>query len=102
MFQHGRCQRGAAREDKAWTVLRLDAANAFDDVRTDALERAPYKAFRATGSDIFGCRIETIRYRTARRLRPEARPEVVSATAKQQVEVLAMCGQNFGPASDVR
>ena len=72
MFEQRRCQRGATREDKVRAVLRLDAANALDDVRSKALERAPCKTFRTVGSDIFCRRIETVRHRTARRLWPEA------------------------------
>jgi hypothetical protein len=84
MFEQRRCQRGATREDKARAVLRLDAANALDDVRSKALERAPFKTFRTVGNDIFCCRIEAVRNRTARRLWPEARPDIVGATAKQR------------------
>src|SRR6516162_4083716 len=90
MFEQRRCQRGATREDKVRAVLRLDAANALDDVRSKALERAPFKTLRPVGSDIFCCRIEAVRDRTARRLRPEARPEIVGAPAEQQIEALAM------------
>ena len=45
MFEQRRCQRGATREHKVRTVLRLDAANALDEVRPNALERAPFKTF---------------------------------------------------------
>src|SRR5215212_3196108 len=99
MFEQRRCQSGAAPEDKVRAVLRLDAANALDDVRSKVLERAPFKTFRTVGSDIFCCRIEAVRHRTARRLWPEARPEIVGATAKQQIEALAMRGDHFVPAS---
>src|SRR5207245_6503796 len=58
MLEQRRCQRGATREDKVRAVLRLDAANALDDVRSEALERAPFETFRTVGSDIFCCRIE--------------------------------------------
>src|SRR5271156_2395301 len=71
MFEQRRCQRGAAPEDKIRAVLRLDVANALDDVRSKALERAPFKTFRTVGNYIFGCRVETVRHRTARRLWPE-------------------------------
>src|SRR6185436_10536363 len=100
MFEQRRCERGATREDKVRAVLRLDAANALDDVRSKALERAPFKTFRTVGSDIFCCRIESVRNRTARRLWPEARPDVVGATAKQQIEALAMRGDDCVPASE--
>ena len=50
MFKRRRCQRGAAPEDKVRAVLRLDAANALDDVRSKALERAAFKTFRSVGS----------------------------------------------------
>ena len=50
MLKQRRCQRGAAPEDKVRTDVRLDAANAFDDVRSKALERAPIKTFRSVGS----------------------------------------------------
>src|ERR1700680_1898284 len=99
MFDKRRCQRGAAREDKVRAVLRLDAANALDDVRSKAFERAPFKTFRTVGSDIFGCRIEAVRHRTARRLWPEARPDIVGATAKHQIEAPAMRGDDCLPAS---
>src|SRR5258705_7731729 len=98
MFEQHRCQRGATREDKVRAVLRLDAANAVDDVRSKALERAPFKTFRTMGNDILRCRIEAVPYRTARRLWPEARPDIVGATAKQQIEALAMCGHDCVPA----
>ena len=42
------CPRGSGR-----AVLRLDAANVLDDVRPKALERAPFKAFRPVGRDVF-------------------------------------------------
>src|SRR5918911_4881893 len=99
MFEQSRCQRGATREDKVRAVLRLDAANALDDVRSKALERAPFKTFRTVGSDIFCRRIEAVRHRTARRLWPESRPAIVGATAKQQIEAPAMRGEDFVPAS---
>jgi hypothetical protein len=94
MFEQRRGQRGAAPEDKVRAVLRLDAANALDDVRPKALERAPFKTFRTVGSDIFCCRIEAVRHRTARRLWPEARPDIVGAMAKQQIEALALRGED--------
>src|SRR5216117_4284595 len=99
MSEQRRCQRGATREDKVPAVLRLDAANALDDVRSKALERTPFKTFRTVGSDVFCCRIEAVRHRTARRLWPEARPDIVGATPKQQVEALALCSQDCVPAS---
>src|SRR3989475_6321039 len=99
MFEKRRCQRGATREDKVRAVLRLDAANALDDVRSKALERAPFKTFRPVGSDIFCCRIEAVRHRAAWRLWPEARPDIVGATAKQQIEALAIRGEHCVPAS---
>src|SRR5207247_5093310 len=99
MFEDCRCQRGATPQDKVRAVLRLDAANALDEVRSKALERAPFKTFRAVGSDIFCCRIEAVRHRTARRLWPEARPDIVGATAKEQIEALAMRGEELVTAS---
>src|SRR5438128_4634385 len=99
MFEDCRCQRGATPEDKVRAVLRLDAANALDDVRSKALERAPFKTFRTVGSDKFCCRIEAVRHRTARRLWPEARPDIVGATAKQQIEALAIRGEDCISAS---
>src|SRR5918911_4001434 len=99
MFEQGRGQRGATRENKVRAVLRLDAANALDDVRSKPLERAPFKTFRTVGSDIFCCRIEAVRHRTARRLWPEARPDIVGATAKQQIEAPALRGEDCVPAS---
>src|SRR2546430_8413343 len=35
MFEQRRCQRGATPKDKVRAVLRLDTANALDDVRSD-------------------------------------------------------------------
>ena len=51
MFEQRRCQRGVTPEDKVRAVLQLDAANALDDVRSKAFERAPFKTFRTVGSD---------------------------------------------------
>src|SRR2546421_10615270 len=99
MFEQRRCQRGATPEDEVRAVLRLDAANALDDVRSKALERAPCKTFRAVGDDKFRCRIEAVRHRTARRLWPVAGPDIVRATAKQQIEALALRGEDRVPAS---
>src|SRR5215471_5026801 len=61
MFEQRRCQRGATREDNVRAILRLDAANALDDIRSKALERTPFKTFRTVGSDIFCCRVEAVR-----------------------------------------
>src|SRR4051812_36365453 len=58
MLEHQRRQRGATRENNVRAVLRFDAANAFDNVRSEALERSPFETFPAVGSDIFRCRIE--------------------------------------------
>src|SRR5712691_13146753 len=99
MFEQRRCQRGATPEDEVRAVLRLDAANALDDVRSKAFERAPFKTFRTVRSDIFCCRIETVRHRAARRLWPVARPDIVGATAKQQIEALALRGHDCLPTS---
>src|SRR5437016_1745238 len=99
MFEQRRRQRGATPENKVRAVLRLDAANALDDIRSKALERAPFKTFRTVGGDIFFCRIEAIRHRTARRLWPEARPDIVGATAKQKIEALALRGHDCLPTS---
>src|ERR1700680_4544655 len=98
MFDKRRCQRGAAREDKVRAVLRLDAANALDEVRSKALERAPFKTFRTVGSDVLRCRIDAIPYRAAGRLPPGDRPDIVGATAKQQIKALAMRGHHQLPA----
>src|SRR5438067_3716921 len=99
MFEQSRRQRGTTPEDKVRAVLRLDAANVLDDVRSKALERTPFKTFRTVRSDIFFCRIEAVRHRTARRLWPEARPDIVGATAKQQIEALALRGEDCISAS---
>src|ERR1700716_4761505 len=99
MFEQHRCQRRATPEDKVRAVLRLNAANALDDVRSKALERAPFKTFRTVGRDMFCRRIEAVRHRTARRLWPEARPDIVGATAKQQIEAVAISGEHCIPAS---
>jgi hypothetical protein len=42
------------------------------------------------GRDIFRRRIYAVRKRTVLGLRPEARPDIVGASAKQQIEALAM------------
>src|SRR5213594_4829734 len=102
MFEQRRCQRGATREDKVRAVLRLDATNALDDVRSKALEWAPFKTFRTVGSDEFCCCVEAVRHRTARRLWPEARPDFVGATAKQQIEPLAIRCEDCIPPAGVR
>src|SRR5258705_4110267 len=94
MFEQRRCQRGATPEDEVRAVLRLDAANALDDVRSKAYERAPFKTFGTVRSDILCCRIEAVRHWAARRLWPEARPDIVGATAKQQIEALALRGRD--------
>src|SRR5258708_1513149 len=49
-----------------------------------------FKAVRPVGRDIFRGRIQAVRERAARGLRPEARPDIVGASAKQQIEGLAM------------
>src|SRR5262245_20180788 len=98
MFEQRRCQRGATPEDKVRAVLPLDAANALDDVRSKTLEGAPFKTLRTVGRDIFRCRVEAVRKRTARRLWPVVRPDVVSATAKQQIEALVLRGDHGVPA----
>src|SRR2546421_8016908 len=99
MFEQRRCQRGASPEDKVRAAPRLDAANARDQVRSKALERAPFKTVRTVGSHKFCCRIDAVRHRTARRLWPVARPDVVGATAKQQIEALALRGDDCVPTS---
>src|SRR5262245_24914636 len=98
MFEQRRCQCGATPENKVRAVLRLDAANTLDDVRSKAFEGAPFKAFRTVSGDIFSCRIEAVRKRTARRLWPVARPDIVGATAQQQIEALALRGDDRVPA----
>jgi hypothetical protein len=45
------------------------------------------------------CHVGRRRNRAARRLWPEARPDIVGATAKQQIEALAMRGDDCVPAS---
>ena len=87
------------RKDKVRAVLRLDATNALDDVRPKALERAPSKTVGPMGRDVFCRRVDTVRHRTARRLRPEARPDIVGATAKQQIEALGIRGEDRISAS---
>jgi hypothetical protein len=52
MFEQRRCQRAATPQEKVRAVLRLDAPDAVDDVRSKALERAPFKTFRPVGRDI--------------------------------------------------
>src|SRR5262249_15442542 len=98
MFEQRRCQRRASPEDDVRAVLRLDAAKALDDVRSNAFGRAPSESLRTVGSDIFFCRIDTVRHRTLG-FRPEARPDVVGSTAEQQIEALAMFGEDCISAS---
>ena len=71
MFEQRRCQRGATPEDEVRAVLRLDAANALDDVRSKALERAfrKRKISFATGT-----RFETL----TRELGPQRGAEEIS------------------------
>ena len=45
MFEQRRCQRGATREDKIRAVVRLDAANALDDVRSKGPRTDPIQDF---------------------------------------------------------
>lgn len=45
MFDQRRCQRGATPEDKVRAILRLDAADVLDNVRSKALERPPFQDF---------------------------------------------------------
>ena len=99
MVEQHRYQRGTAREDQARAVLRLDAANALGDVRPQALERAPFKTFRAAGGDKLCCRIQAVRHWTARRLGPVARPSIVGAAAQQQIEARAMRSEHRLPTS---
>ncbi len=56
------------------------------------------RTFRTVSSDKFCCRVEAVRHRTARRLWQEARPDIVGATAKQQIEALALRGDDCFPA----
>jgi len=72
LFEQHRCQRRTAPEDQAWPVHRLDSVNALNDVRSKTLERTPLKTVRPVGRYIFRGRIQTVRERTARGLRPEA------------------------------
>src|SRR5215471_16835707 len=46
MLEQRRSQRRAAPGNQVRAVLRLDAANAIHDVRSNALERAPFQALR--------------------------------------------------------
>src|SRR3982751_6026357 len=98
MLEQRRCQRGASPEDNVPVALRLDAADAFDDVRSNALERTPLETFRAMRGDILLCRVETVHRRTARRLWPETRPDIIGATAEQQIEALAVRHEKCIPA----
>src|SRR4051794_28439478 len=99
MLEQRRSQSGAAGEDKVPAALRLDAPNAFNEIRTNTLEWSPFKTLRTVGRDKFCGRIEPIPHRAARRLGPVFRPEIVGATAKQQVEALAVSGEYCIPAS---
>src|SRR5262245_64230759 len=88
MLEQRRSQRRAAPEDQVRAVLRLDAANAIHQVRSNSFERAPFQALRPVGYDILRRRIQAVRHRTLRRLRPETRPQIVGSAAKQQIEAL--------------
>jgi hypothetical protein len=77
LFEQHRCQRRTAPEDQAWPVHRLDSANALNDVRSKTLERTPFKTVRPVGLYIFRGRIQAVRERTARGLRPKARSDIV-------------------------
>jgi hypothetical protein len=63
----------------------------------EALRRAPCQTLRTVGRDVLLRRVEAVRHRTARRLRPVARPDVVGATAEQQIEALALRGEDRLP-----
>jgi hypothetical protein len=66
MLEQRRSQRRTAPEDQVRSSLRLDAANAIHDVRSNALEQAPSRlsglwvatyfvaAFRPSASGLFG------------------------------------------------
>src|SRR4029077_17338861 len=84
--------------DKARAVLRLDATKACDEVPSNALEWAPVAPRRTVGHHVLRCRIDAIPYRTAGRFPPGDRPDVVGATAKQQIKALAMRGHDQLPA----
>src|SRR5262249_38398374 len=71
-------------------VVRLDAANIRDDIWSKTLERTPFQTLRPVGRDVLRRGVEAVRHGTARRLRPKARPEIVGAPAKQQIEGFPM------------
>lgn len=81
VFEQRRCQRGTSPDDKARAVLRLDAANTIDKVRSDALDIAPFKAVSTVGRDVFRRGVEPIRHWTDWSVWREARPRVVGGTA---------------------
>src|SRR5262245_39346805 len=58
MLEQRRSQRRAAPKDQVRSLLRLDAANAIHDVRSNAFERAPFQALRPVGYDILRRRIQ--------------------------------------------
>jgi hypothetical protein len=77
-------------EDQVRRVLRLDATNSLDDIRSKAFERAPFKTIGPVGCDVFRGRVHAVRERTARSLRPVARPDIVGTPAEQEIEGRAM------------
>jgi len=51
VFEQRRCQRRAAPDDQVRPGLRLDPANALDDVRSKGLDRPPSKTLRPVQPD---------------------------------------------------
>jgi hypothetical protein len=47
------------------------SSNARDDVRSEALDRAPFETLRTVGCNVLRRRVEAVGHRTPRRRRPE-------------------------------
>ena len=103
MFEQHRGQRRTTPDDQVrpGLCLCLDAANALDDVRSKILDRPLFKTLRPVGRDVFRRRIYAVRHRTPRGFRPEAAPDIVGSTAKQQIESVALGRDNGFSSSRV-
>src|SRR5262249_21681891 len=88
--QRGR-QRRASTNEQIRAVLRSEAPNSLHDVRAKVLDWAPFEAIRPVRCDVFRRRVQVVREWAALHLRPEARPEIVGAAAKEQIEVFPLC-----------
>src|SRR6185437_1589061 len=81
-------------DDQARAVGRLDAADAVDEVRAEGFEGAPVKSVGTVGGDEFRRGVEAVGQRTARGLGPETGPDVVGVPTEEEIEGLAMRGED--------